>query len=90
MQCQQSSSKMSDDNSVDCRLHGSRAVCGVQMLDVIQLCSSCSGHITHYMTHNMRTGNNMTHNNAVTGEPHHQTVKIVGLKIIKRILMIAV
>ena len=88
---------MSDDKGVDCRLHGSRAVWGVQMLDVIQLCSSCSGHITHYtlhithyMTHNMRTGNNMTHNNAVIGELHHQTVKIVGLKIIKRILMIAV
>ena len=81
---------MSDDKGVDCRLHGSRAVWGVQMLDVIQLCSSCSGHSTHYMTHNMRTGNNMTHNNAVIGELHHQTVKIVGLKIIKRILMIAV
>ena len=81
---------MSDDKGVDCRLHGSRAVWGVQMLDVIQLCSSCSGHITHYMTHNMRTGNNMTHNNAVIGELHHQTVKIVGLKIIKRILMMAV
>ena len=47
-------------------------------------------HITHYMTHNMRTCNNMTHNNAVIGELHHQTVKIVGLKIIKRILMVAV